>query len=423
MLQQGLYVADAAYFIGEDAPKMTGICDPALPKGYSFDYINGEVILSRAEVKDGYLVLPDGMKYRILVLPKLETMRPGLLRKIVKLVNDGAVVLGPAPKYSPSLQNYPYSDQEVRELAAGLWGDVDGQKVKYGKRGKGMILSGMSMEEAFELLDVKPDLQVAANDPVMFIHRTLPEGDIYFVSNQSEEPITINPAFRITGKAPELWNAIDGKSRDLKSYVQSDGVTKVPLKLCAYESAFVVFRKESNQLSKGGIEINYPIEQPLYSFSTPWTVTFDAKQRGPVNPVQMSELKDWTTFSNDSIKYYSGAADYKNEFKLSVSPKGKTLYLNLGKLTAMAKVKVNGIEVGGAWTAPWRVDISDAVKKGKNTIEITVVNTWVNRLIGDQNLPENLRKTWCLVNPYNKDSQLQPSGLIGPVTVSSVIYE
>lgn len=423
MLQQGLYVADAAYFIGEDAPKMTGICDPALPKGYSFDYINGEVILSRAEVKDGYLVLPDGMKYRILVLPKLETMRPGLLRKIVKLVNDGAVVLGPAPKYSPSLQNYPYSDQEVRELAAGLWGDVDGQKVKYGKRGKGMILSGMSMEEAFELLDVKPDLQVAANDPVMFIHRTLPEGDIYFVSNQSEEPITINPAFRIAGKSPELWNAIDGKSRDLKSYVQSDGVTKVPLKLCAYESTFVVFRKESSQPSNGGIEINYPIEQPLYSFSTPWTVTFDAKQRGPINPVQMSELKDWTTFSNDSIKYYSGAADYKNEFKLSVSPKGKTLYLNLGKLTAMAKVKVNGIEVGGAWTAPWRVDISDAVKKGKNTIEITVVNTWVNRLIGDQNLPENLRKTWCLVNPYKKDSQLQPSGLIGPVTITSVIYE
>ena len=137
----------------------------------------------------------------------------------------------------------------------------------------------------------------------------------------------------------------------------------------------------------------------------------------------MSELKDWTTFSNDSIKYYSGAANYKNEFKLSVSPKGKTLYLNLGKITAMAKVKEKRIEVGGAWTAPWRVDISDAVKKGKNTIEITVVNTWVNRLIGDQNLPENLRKTWCLVNPYNKDSQLQPSGLIGPVTVSSVIYE
>ena len=160
MLQQGLNVADAAYFIGEDAPKMTGIVDPALPTGYQFDYMNAEVIEKYMDVKDGKITLPHGTQYRILVLPKLETMRPELLAKIKELIEKGAVVMGPAPSRSPSLQNQPAADQQVKAMAAEIWGDVDGVNVKSRKLGKGMILNGMTMEEAFATIDCIPDLNI-----------------------------------------------------------------------------------------------------------------------------------------------------------------------------------------------------------------------------------------------------------------------
>ena len=247
MLQQGNYVADVAYFIGEDAPKMTGICEPTLPQGYSFDYINGEVIHNRVSVKDGKLVLPDGMSYRMLVLPNLETMRPELLKKIAELVQQGAVVLGPAPKRSPSMKGYPAADQQVRKLANELWGVVDGIKVKSARVGKGMILSGMEMQEALDLIGVVPDCKFGKEDPALFIHRKLADGEIYFLSNQSDKTITINPEFRITGKSPELWNSVSGNCRKLPAFRQNTQTTTVPLKLEAFESQFIIFRKRAEK--------------------------------------------------------------------------------------------------------------------------------------------------------------------------------
>ena len=193
MLQQGLNVADAAYFIGEDAPKMTGIVDPALPTGYQFDYMNAEVIEKYMDVKDGKITLPHGTQYRILVLPKLETMRPELLAKIKELIEKGAVVMGPAPSRSPSLQNQPAADQQVKAMAAEIWGDVDGVNVKSRKLGKGMILNGMTMEEAFATIDCIPDLNIPEGAPVHYGHRTLDNAEIYFVSNQSDETIVFTP--------------------------------------------------------------------------------------------------------------------------------------------------------------------------------------------------------------------------------------
>ena len=216
MLQQGLNVADAAYFIGEDAPKMTGIVDPALPTGYQFDYMNAEVIEKYMDVKDGKITLPHGTQYRILVLPKLETMRPELLAKIKELIEKGAVVMGPAPSRSPSLQNQPAADQQVKAMAAEIWGDVDGVNVKSRKLGKGMILNGMTMEEAFATIDCIPDLNIPEGAPVHYGHRTLDNAEIYFVSNQSDETIVVTPEFRVTGMQPELWAPTTGVIRKLK---------------------------------------------------------------------------------------------------------------------------------------------------------------------------------------------------------------
>jgi len=419
MLQQGIYVADAAYFIGEDAPKMTGICDPALPQGYSFDYINAEVLETRMSVKDGKMVLPDGMSYRVLVLPKLETMRPELLLKIKELVMQGAVVLGPAPKYSPSMQNYPECDQQVQKMAAELWGKVDGVNVKSAKAGKGMILSGMEMQEAFDLIGVVPDCKFAKEDPTLFIHRTMPDGDFYFISNQTDQTITINPEFRITGKSPELWSSVYATERDLPAFNLNEKTTLVPLKLEAFESQFIVFRKNAGKSGLTDVLTNFPEMKILADLCSNWTVTFDQSKRGPAKPVNFETLSDWTLSENDSIKFYSGTAVYKTSVELTEIPSGKIM-LNLGKLTSIAKVKVNGKDVGGVWTAPYHLDISSAMKSGNNEIEISVVNNWMNRLIGDQKIPEAERPTWSPIIPYKADSPLQPSGLFGPVSISEV---
>ncbi|MES2731181.1 MAG: glycosyl hydrolase [Bacteroidota bacterium] len=422
MLQQGKPANDVAYFIGEDAPKMTGARNPELPQGYSYDYINGEVIMNRVKVKDGNLVLPDGMTYRMLVLPPLETMRPELIRKIRDLVAEGATILGPAPKRSPSLQNFPASDVEVKKIATELWSTVDGKTVTSAKFGKGMVINGMDMKSALDMLKVIPDFNLSEKQPVLYIHRTLPEGEIYFVTNQSDQTINLSPAFRVTGKQPELWDAVTGTTRTLPVFSQKDGSTIVPLQLAPFQSGFVIFRKPAASGAPATGVDNFPKANQLSAIEGPWQVTFDPKMRGPEKTVVFDKLIDWTKSPEAAIKHYSGTAIYRSTFKLASLPKGEKLYLSLGTVKVMAKVKVNGVAVGSTWTAPWQVEVTNAVKKGENTLEIEVVNTWVNRLIGDQKLPVDQRKTWTNVNPYTAESPLDPSGLMGPVTLQAVKF-
>lgn len=424
MLQQGTYIADAAYFIGEDAPKMTGVCDPPLPKGYAFDYINAEVIETRLTVQNGMFVLPDGMSYRILVLPQLKTIRPELLQKIAALVEQGGVILGPKPERSPSLQHYGKADAEVQRLAAYLWGNINGTTVRMNRVGKGMVLSGMDMQEALNLLKIIPDVATAEQDPLLYIHRSVNEADFYFLSNQSEKRIEVTPAFRVTGKIPEYWNAINGQIRELKDYVLQSQSTVVPLTLAPNESVFIVFRKRASSTAKkrDSQGENFPDPYKTISITAPWNVKFEAASGGPKKPVVFETLSDWSAHANDSIKYYSGAAYYTNNFTAGKTKSGTRLLLSLGPVYGMARVKINGKETGGVWTPPYTVDITDAVKPGKNEIEIKVVNTWVNRLIGDQRLPPEQRSTWTIINPYKADSPLQHSGLNGPVTLQYFRY-
>jgi len=422
MLQQGNYVADVAYFIGEDVPKMTGICEPKLPKGYSFDYINSEIIMNRAYVRDGKIILPDGMFYRILVLPVLETMRPELLNKIKELVQDGAVVLGPAPRYSPSLQNYPACDQQVQKLASELWGTTDGKEIKSARFGSGMILTGMTLEEVFDLIKVIPDCKFPYDDPLLFIHRKIKDGDIYFITNQSDKTITVNPEFRVSGKSPELWDPSTGNIRPLHAFEMKPESTSVPLKLEAYESAFIFFRKTNRKPQGGKGELNFPEPVVIKELQGPWTVSFEPGKRGPVKPVVFTTLHDWSTDNNDSIKYYSGSAIYKASFTLNLSDREKRLFIDLGSVKVMAKVKLNGKYVGGVWTAPWRIEISDAVREGENALEVEVVSTWVNRLIGDSVLPAEERGTWCNIDHFGPQNRLDPSGLTGQVKIVELAF-
>ena len=161
---------------------MTGIAEPALPKGFQFDYINAEVIERDLFVKDGLLTLPHGTQYRILVLPQLKTMRPELLEKIKELLYDGAVVLGPAPERSPSGQNYGEADKQVKALAAELWDGLDGNRKKMACIGKGLLMVNMDMDEALATIRCVPDCKLPEDVQLLYGHRTMEQTEIYFIS-------------------------------------------------------------------------------------------------------------------------------------------------------------------------------------------------------------------------------------------------
>ena len=421
MLQQGLDVADVAYFIGEDAPKMAGITEPALPAGYHSDFINSEVILRDLTVRDGRLTLPHGTSYRLLVLPPMKTMRPEVLRKLELLVADGAVVLGTPPERSPSMENYPEADKWVRELAARMWGDVS---VKQRPYGKGKILTDMPLTEALDLLNVLPDCRIDSDASVLYTHRTLDEGEIYFLSNQSEQAVRINPQFRVSGLQPELWDAVSGHIRSLPAFVSNGSVTAVPLQLEAGESAFIVFRSKGRP-SASGLEANFPLPETFCEVTTPWEVSFDSDEirRGPAERVRFETLSDCSTHPDSRIRYYSGTSVYKTTVKdVRIPRHGGRIYLDLGKVGVMAKVTVNGRYAGGVWTAPCRTDITPFLQEGDNEIAVEVVNTWVNRIIGDLQLPEAERRVVPAAHSWQADSPLPASGLQGPVKMITVRY-
>jgi hypothetical protein len=427
LLQQGRYVADVAYFIGEDAPKMTGVCDPILPKGYSFDYINADVLKERVRVVDGKLTLPNGISYSILVLPKLTTIRPELLSKIRELVQNGAVVMGPKPERSPGLQGYPKSDEQVISMAGELWGHIDGRAVRTNRYGKGLVIDGMSLQEALDRIKANPDCTITGDDSVLFIHRKIDADDLYFISNQKNKPVSFDASFHVTGKKPELWDAVTGTSRLLPVYQTGNAATTIPLMLDANGSAFIVFRTKDTATARSGKHndgsnsaTNFPEQKVIAEINTPWQVKFDTAMRGPEKPITFNKLTDWAKNDNEKIKHYSGTAIYHNSFTITSLKKDQHILIDLGALSAMARITINGKEIGGVWTAPYQLDITDAIKKGNNTMEIAVVNTWVNRLVGDLALPEKDRRTWVNVNPYNATSPLEVSGLLGPVTIRSV---
>ncbi|MDR0756395.1 MAG: glycoside hydrolase family 2, partial [Tannerella sp.] len=424
MLEQGLPVSDIACFIGEDVPVNSGpfgldpntakdgIDIPVLPLGYHADYVNSDVIMNAMSVKDGRIVLPHGISYRMLVLPPFETMRPEVLKHIERLVSDGAAVLGEAPSRSPSFQNYPDADSELTTLANRMWGNKTANQRTYGK---GKILSGMTIGEALKTLDIAPDVTLD-NPEIVYSHRSTPGREIYFIANRSEKPVQITPEFRVAGLQPELWNPVNGERRVLPAFEQKDASTIVPLQFEPYESMFIVFSGKGRPQSSD-VKANFPAPEVLTEINTPWTVAFESDRikRGPSEPVVFDKLQSWPQNSDERIRYYSGTAIYMNSFTLDAKPAGEVC-IDLGRACNMAKVKINGQYVGGVWTYPYRMNISDAVKTGENKVEIEVVNNWVNRLIGDSFVPENER-----VLNYQFDSwmskELRESGLIGPVKI------
>ncbi|MDX9882648.1 MAG: glycosyl hydrolase [Prolixibacteraceae bacterium] len=417
MLQQGKYAADVCYFIGEDAPIMNGPQIPPLPEGYSFDYINAETILTRLTVKDGRFTLPDGMSYSIMILPPLKTMRPEVIQKLEELVKEGGIIYGPRPERSPSLENYPECDREVRAWAEKLWGDANGKPVAL-NYGKGKVFNGLELEEVFSQTGLENDVDLSGDYPVLWTHRTAESRDIYFITNQSEKEIAFTPSFRVKNKKPQLWNPLTGEIRALNEFETIGNHIRVPLKLSAYQSYFVVFAEQPAAGSiREGYRSNFPEREVVASLDGPWQVAFEDTATGPRNPVTFASLANWPENPDERIRYYSGSAVYTKEFDMDEVEPGDALYLNLGDVQVVSRVKLNGEPIGGTWLKPHLLNTKGLLKKGKNTIEIEVANLWRNRLIQEKSLPENGRKAWWLIDDIQPGEQLQPSGLLGPATV------
>jgi hypothetical protein len=478
LLQQGLFAADVCYYQGDNVPNFVRLqsSDPAkiLP-GYDYDVINEEVLLNRIKVRDGRLVLPDGMSYRLLVLPEHRIISLEALRILSQLVQDGATIIGPKPVSVTGLKNYPSCDGELAELAGKIWGPCDGRTVTHNHFGKGRVFWGKSAGDVLADDGIPRDFELCDGGPeeaLNYIHRRADDIDIYFISNPSNKAKCHHCTFRVAGKAPELWLPDAGEIRKLMLYnYQKDNRVSMPLCFEPYGSVFVIFRESVGphfvSLAKDGqvlfpyaanVQIVSPVEvvadkygratiktreKGNYELKTPtgeihgiavpepvslmvdgpWQVHF-APGWGAPESVEFKTLKSWTENDDPNIKYFSGTATYVRDIDIPAAmldSKGM-LELDLGDLGELAEVSLNGRSLGVLWKKPFRIDVSTAARPGKNRLEIRVVNSWANRLMGDRKLPPDQRKTKTNITKFEKgDLKPLPSGLFGPVTLRKII--
>ncbi len=480
LLRQGHSVADGLVLDGENAPACFRLNKTP---GYDYDGCNADVLLHRISVKDGRLCLPDGTSYRALLLPPGKTMTPELLRRIKALVEMGALVAGPKPLRSPSLAGYPACDAEVKALADELW-----ESKKIADRPLGEVYKSLRLPPDFAFSDPAA--------PLFYNHRSTGEREIYFVSNQRQDVIEGRASFRVAGKTPEFWDPATGQIEPAAIFEEKEGVTTLPLRLHPTGSVFVVFRNrpatndhparleyqpkgapsgpwpeaQAVQTSNGAYRLRawapgqYTIQTargrtiPLqvdaapgpFSIDGPWKVTFPPGKGAPPE-IQCDPLGSWSEHPEPGVKYFSGTGAYQKEFQIpaGVIAPGQRLYLDLGRVEVLAEVILNGKNLGVLWKPPFALEITGAARPGLNRLEVRVTNLWVNRLIGDEQLPADCQwkptsgrgdviaafpqwfldgkpspsgrvafTTWRL---WNKDDKLAPSGLLGPVTIQAAV--
>ncbi|MFY0653946.1 MAG: hypothetical protein JXQ96_18035 [Cyclobacteriaceae bacterium] len=459
MMQQGQAVSDILYLTPQDAPMVfTPPLDAleengAIPdkKGYGFDGCSPKMLMERATVENGKIVFPGASSYEVMVLPNFKSMTPELLKKVVELVEQGAKIIGTPPVKSPSLTDYPNCDHQVKSMAEKLWGSLEVPAERNEQKyGQGSIFWGGELTDLEEgelypsyqntvklLADLKVSADfVSSNNTIRFGHRKTADRDIYFVANRSNEFQHITCSFRAKGE-PEFWLTTTGETRKVVEYSTESDLIKIPMEFHPYESFFVTFSERAE--SSASSQSNFPDFEDIKTLEESWDVSFDTKFGGPER-IKFDKLLDWSKHEMRGIKYYSGIATYKKNFALDNKEKGQ-FYIDLGEVNDMARVKLNGKDVGVVWCAPWRIEITDALKEGNNELEIEVANRWINRLLGDRQEPDaNVRKvkfengllggqefttgryTFTTKLAMSKFHFTEPlsSGLLGPVRISKM---
>jgi hypothetical protein len=416
LLQQGRFAADVVYFYGEDS-NLTAIFankSPDVPAGYAFDYINADGLIHELSTSHGQITTRSGMTYRLLVLdPYSSHMSLPVLRAIHKLVERGAMVAGQKPAMTPSLAD---DEAEFAKLCNELFGDGSGVH----SLGQGKVYAGQNAETALKALNIAPDFdhgKSSKDTRIPFVHRKLADGDIYFLDNRSDHDETLAASFRVSGKAPELWYAETGRSEPAPYEISNDRTTTT-LHLEPWGTVFVVFRKPTSVMSRNAPKI---IDTPLMTLDGAWNVSFQPG-RGAPESITLEKLTSWSEQENRGVKYFSGTGTYTQTLQAATDwfKPGAKVWMDLGDVKNLAEIIVNGKSLGIVWHAPYRVDVSGALKPGANEVTIKVTNAWVNRLIGDQQPDATVKYTFADVKPYKADSPLLPSGLLGPVRVYSL---
>ena len=480
LMQRGEPVADLLYYYGDHVPNFVRLKqdDPAhvLP-GYDYDVTDEDALLNRLRLDNGRIETPEGIAYQALALPATSTISLPVLRKIEAYVRGGGVLIGMPPARTTGLGSVEVED-ELQKTVAAMWGDCDGGSAPSHVYGKGIVYCTRDSRAVLTARHIEPDFEyqvMSGTGQLDYIHRRRGDADIYFVRNTGDAPVVAEVDFRTQGKTPELWHPDSGTiESDLLYENTPDGRTRLPLWLDGYGSVFVVFQRRAglhvvttecdgrqiyplpatadhsaakqfaatNQagvihwrtavpgnylihLSDGSArKAEIPPETQRMELPETWTLTFPAGWGAPAS-VPPTHLGSWTESADPGIRYFSGTATYRTTVDVpsSMFGRGRVLWLDFGELAELATVRVNGISLGTMWKEPFAVRADTVLKPGKNEIEISVTNLWVNRLIGDAQ-PSNQQKfTHTNITKYAPNSPLLPSGLFGPVTITSTYDE
>ena len=463
MLQQGEFVADVLWYLGDEFDRHPFDTAP-FPDGYKFDYLNAELLHNKVKVTDGQLYVEGAGNYKIIMLRDSQRMLLSTAEKLKELVSQGAIVLGNKPVNSPSLMDDDHDLSQLKKIADELWGNTPlGVK----SVGKGRVYWGQSLEQVLESEKIQADVQVPKQTDVRWLHRSTEEAEIYYVTNQHNSALDVSITFREGAGEVEIWDIDSGKVHPAQLVTRSatNNSSNVLVQLPPHGSQFVVFNKtkkpkaEYHQLlfnqqtvlsaqadwfklyskSTSPFQIQGPklvtdnagayklasdiqnvalrIARQVVSFTdNNWQLHFTAGWDTP-ETISLTSLRALNTHSNPAIKHYSGSVIYDTYFEFDNNTNYQMSLLDLGQVYDIAEVWLNGKKVATRIAPPYRYEVTDHLRVGKNHLKIVVTNTWRNQLIFDnQRAPDN-KKTWTTNPPKQDEAALEPSGLVGPVSL------
>jgi hypothetical protein len=407
LFERGKPVSDVLWYLGDEIDHKPDQKAP-FPAGYKYDYCNPDVLLNRLALRDGKFVTPEGISYRVMYLPDNQRMLPETLEKLLAFVDAGAILVGDAPECLATLSGGKVSQQRFDAAVAKLWGEsAAGEKIRTVGRGK--VLAGMSMDAAVRALNIAPD--VTGGD-ALWLHRRTDGADWYYVSAPYGEGFQGVLSFN-SAEDVEIWDPVSGEITPANVTGRDGGRTSIRLDLERAGSCFVVFRKGA---SAPAIQTASNSTADVRTLSGAWTLAFPSGWGAPAS-FRTSELKAWKDLDlSPEARAFSGTVTYTTTFDAGKVKKDATYSLDLGQVEMIAAVTLNGKPLHTLWTPPYRLDVTNALKSGKNTLQIEVTGTWFNRLVYDANQPEEQRKTWVIAGP-KKEEALRESGLLGPVVL------
>ncbi|WP_341995961.1 glycoside hydrolase [Microbacterium sp. LWH7-1.2] len=390
LLSAGEPAVDIAVFVGEEAP-VTGLFDHAVdtsvPAGFDFDYV-GPDALALLRVEDGDL-RSMGARYRLLFLGgSSRRLTVATLRRLELLADRGATIVGLPPQGSPSLAD---DDGEFGRLRDRIWNAA---------RDRGRVITTSDLAHALHVLSLRSDFEIEG-PPIRTIARRVDGRRITFLANPAAEDVRVRISVPEAVGPLSLWDPVALRADPLSGSRGEDGRILLDVELPASGSVFVVPSGREPHAAAASVEI--------LSVGEEWSLALPARADValPAGPALWTEL-------DNVARSFSGTAVYRAGFTLSSRPLGDRVWLDLGRVRDIARVLVNGVDCGIAWTAPFRVEVTYAVRGGDNTIEVEVATPWRNRLIAEAG-----RLSGEIFAPmtgvFEPSAEPLPAGLAGPV--------